>query len=900
MNNNKYSWWRHLPLGATLALALLAGCSEEEPGSELNAPVLLADGATDVARTTVTVQGSIDGNLENVTSYGVVYSISQDFPSDGTTVRTLEGKPEEGFCSLTLQNLTPNTHYYYCWFASTGASEVRSRASEFTTTSTSKPLFSALTTDTIGENFVRFRCRVEEIGDTYLVEYGVSYKTKTETVKTFIPIAADSLTDRTTNEYVVEIKNLNPATSYEVKPYAKNSSDKDGASGMLEGYGETIEVQTANQQSPELELLEPSDVGYVSAKATGKVVRALGSNGKIEERGFCYGETEEPTIANAHVKAEGTTLNELYSATLTDLKENTTYYVRAYAKNIVDGKERYGYSKEVFSFTTTQLEKPWFNYSWGSDGIDATSIEITATIENFKDANVIAEKGFIWDEVNGEVTLETVKEGHKLVITEGNKTFTGKITGLKMNTRYFVRAYATYKAGENVKTGYSGGAEITTNSFQAASLSYPQITEVSHFSATLTGGISDSGNGTIVKRGFCISQKNQEPTIESNDLMEVTDENFTWKVEKLQPNTSYYVRAFAVCQLEDKEETVYSGWNSFNTLAIQGASFNLIESTDVELFTATVSIGISAVGDGELIEKGFCWIENDGQWINPDLENNTGMQAVADGTPENFKLNITNLKHDKEYIICAYAKTKLGDIVTVSYSGSTSIHTRSIQGASFNDINITSTGFATLTVASGINNAGDGELIEKGFCWLKIKDGIWINPKLENCTGSTAVTDGTMEEFVLTINQLLPNTQYTVCAYAKTKLGEAVTVSYSGTTSSSTNGLSVSANVSNIAGTTCEVSGYFFNEMPELEEYGFCWTTDENAQPSLDNKVASTNLDENRNFSATLEGLATGTTYYVRAYVTCEGVTVYEDGYRTFTTKRIPGKDDNVSPDKKD
>jgi hypothetical protein len=74
-----------------LNLLLLSGvmfsfqaCSDVEPGEDLMPPTLQTVSALNIARTSVTVKGSVSGGLNAVQECGVKYSTSKEFPADKT------------------------------------------------------------------------------------------------------------------------------------------------------------------------------------------------------------------------------------------------------------------------------------------------------------------------------------------------------------------------------------------------------------------------------------------------------------------------------------------------------------------------------------------------------------------------------------------------------------------------------------------------------------------------------------------------------------------------------------------------------------------------------------------------------------------------------------------------
>jgi hypothetical protein len=72
-----------------------------------------------------------------------------------------------------------------------------------------------------------------------------------------------------------------------------------------------------------------TETSFYSCKLSGTVVSNGGLN--ITEKGFCFSSSSQsPTLANSSILAN----NQNFDAVLNSLNENTTYYVRAYAKNL--------------------------------------------------------------------------------------------------------------------------------------------------------------------------------------------------------------------------------------------------------------------------------------------------------------------------------------------------------------------------------------------------------------------------------------------------------------------------------------------------------------------------------------------------------------------------------------
>lgn len=136
--------------------------------------------------------------------------------------------------------------------------------------------------------------------------------------------------------YKVVMQNLLPATKYYIRAYAVNSAGT--------AYGEEISFTTLTQKSvPQLTTSSVSNILVKTAQAGGSVINWGGDS--VFVRGVCYGENPNPTVNNFKT-INGADIGS-FSTVIGNLKENTKYYLRAYAENSVG----VGYGDEV-SFNT--------------------------------------------------------------------------------------------------------------------------------------------------------------------------------------------------------------------------------------------------------------------------------------------------------------------------------------------------------------------------------------------------------------------------------------------------------------------------------------------------------------------------------------------------------------------
>lgn len=114
-----------------------------------------------------------------------------------------------------------------------------------------------------------------------------------------------------------------------------------------------------------------SSTAQVSASVTGS---------EFSSRGFCYSTSENPTIEDQLAEVRGS-----WTATLTGLTQNTTYYVRAFAET--DGGPVYS-DQVSFTTTTETLEEQLAAYTPPSYLDDYTSMASWDDRANWNLANV--------------------------------------------------------------------------------------------------------------------------------------------------------------------------------------------------------------------------------------------------------------------------------------------------------------------------------------------------------------------------------------------------------------------------------------------------------------------------------------------------------------------------------
>jgi len=154
---------------------------------------------------------------------------------------------------------------------------------------------------------------------------------------------------------------------------------------------------------------------------------------------------------------------------------------------------------------------------------------------------------------------------YDFTVSSGNGTgsFSVDLSNLQPNTQYFIRAYATNSVGIT----YGNEVSFTTQIDSSTIITLPTLTTSNAFNITSTsaysgGVITDDGGSFVVSRGICYSLS-QNPTVSDSIIPSGIDTGtFSINITGLQPNTTYYVRAYA----SNSVGIVYGNEISFTTL----------------------------------------------------------------------------------------------------------------------------------------------------------------------------------------------------------------------------------------------------------------------------------------------------------------------------------------------
>ena len=429
-------------------------------------------------------------------------------------------------------------------------------------------------------------------------------------------ITTDGILD--IGQFSSEINTLTSNTKYYVRAYATNIEGT--------GYGNTISFTTKGKA--QLTTADITELTAASAVSGGNITNDGGS--EITARGVCWNTSIDPTISNN--KTSDSVGSGIFSSKIINLTENVLYYARAYATN--SSGTSYG---NTISFTTTSATKPIITTA-AISGITKTSAISGGAISSDGGA-AITSRGVCWStSSNPTIANNKTNDG------TGTATFTSNITALNPNTLYYVRAYATNKAG------ISYGNEILFSTLiptMPTLSSTSVISNITQTTATSGGTISDDGGSAITMRGVCWSTSTN-PTISNSKTTDGTGTgSFTSNLTGLTAGVTYYVRAYAM----NLYGTAYGNAVQFST--IDFPSLTSVAANSITTNSAGCGGNVTSDGGSAITDRGVCWSTSS----NPTILNYTTNDGNGTGS---FTSYLTGLTSGTIYYARAYATNSAG------------------------------------------------------------------------------------------------------------------------------------------------------------------------------------------------------------------------------------------------
>ncbi|MBS9766622.1 MAG: carboxypeptidase regulatory-like domain-containing protein [Flavobacteriaceae bacterium] len=209
-----------------------------------------------------------------------------------------------------------------------------------------------------------------------------------------------------------------------------------------------VSMEVLAKQKPSVSSMQSSEVKYNSVGVSA-YISSVGS-AAVSAYGFCWSTSPNPTTADNKNNLGGTSTKKAFDATITGLTSKTLYYVRAYATN----EEGTTYS-DAISITTLAPPTMAVVRTFATEDVKYNQLTANGSIDDLGDGYVTA-YGFCYSSTNPNPTLSDQSMSLGSITNTGS--FSGEVTGLEQQTKYFIRAYATNSKG----TAYGATVEATT------------------------------------------------------------------------------------------------------------------------------------------------------------------------------------------------------------------------------------------------------------------------------------------------------------------------------------------------------------------------------------------------------------------------------------------------------
>jgi len=386
-------------------------------------------------------------------------------------------------------------------------------------------------------------------------------------------------------------------------------------------------------------------------------------------------------------------------------------------------------------------------------------------------------------------------------------------------------------------------------------------TNITISSVTAGGDVTKSGGDDVTERGVCWSTSRNPVVTGSHVTSGKGTGEFTANITGLDPDTKYYIRAYA----KNSAGTGYGNEVSFTTTALTVPVLTTTAATAITYNSASSGGDISSDGGASVTARGICWSTS----ANPTTDND----KTADGTGTgSFTSVLSSLTPGTVYHVRAYATNSVG----TGYGNEITFTALALSAPTVTTTEASSIGLTTASSGGNVTNDGGSDVSARGICWATTANPTISNSKTSDGTGTGAFTSS--------LTSLTAATEYHVRAYATNSTGTAYGNEVTFTTSPVGVPVLTTTAISAISYSSAASGGVITSDGgAAISVKGVCWSTSQN--PTIADSKTS-NGTGTGTFTSNLAGLNSGTTYYVRAYATNNAGTGYGDEL-SFSTNAV-------------
>ena len=421
--------------------------------------------------------------------------------------------------------------------------------------------------------------------------------------------------------------------------------------------------------SPALTTGAASDIYRVGATLSGSIQKSDGV--VVKDCGILISELQS-MAEYTEIKTAST--ENTFDVIAQNLEPGKKYYYCAYASS--------GYSiarGEIKEFTTTDSNAPVFS-ELAVSGKDEKSFTVATTILD-EGGSKLSLCGFCW-KLSEENSAEPTWEDNTTNVAAQSSAISVRIKDLIPNKSYLVRAYGVNGRG----VGYGKTITVSTNNATVPAVSSITPGDSTATSISVKAGILSAGESSISEIGFCWSSENQEPTtahLKYNATNQLGQAEFNTKIADLKPETTYYIRAYAINEQgtgygdvytfatgRDAEPGIYSlqdlvdfreARNAGNDVSKWKNSQGVINIfADIDMNSIDNWTMISNINEGEILEgNGHKLLNLKMIYVSSDIQT-FGFIGVNSGTIRNLIIGTGSKFIIPQTAICSNGAVNLG------------------------------------------------------------------------------------------------------------------------------------------------------------------------------------------------------------------------------------------------
>lgn len=596
----------------------------------------------------------------------------------------------------------------------------------------------------------------------------------------------------------------------------------------INGNWDDKNVKGFNKVGPSIDSTIINQITQTGATLKSTLIESGGSD--VLTLGFCFSITPNPTITQSFVTTNPINQGD-FEILVSDLKPNTTYYVRSFASNLIG----LSYGHEV-SFKTVNIPSTIASLNT-KNAISITQNTAVSGGDIISDGrSPILSKGICYAELSNPTVADSLTNNGS-----GSSSYFSTLKNLKPNTKYYIRSYATNAIG----TAYGNEVNFTTNPIQIVlpTITTKAATQITKSSFRTGSFITSDGNGLITSKGICYS-KTANPTIQDSVILCGTGSvSFDTSIYNLSTNSKYYIRAFAI----NSAGTVYGNEVEATTLVDLVMPQILTSAINNITFTSASSGGFAInAGGGSITSKGICYDTSS----NPTTANSVINAGIGSA---DFISNFNGLNPGTKYYLRAFVVNELGMAYGNEISFTTTAYSKP-NVATSSATNITQT---TSTVGGNVISDGGKTITSRGICY-----GLQSNPTIAD---SIKFSGSGLGVFSVGLAKLKSNTTYFARSFATNSIGTSYGNEITITTTPYIEPVVVTNNAIDITRTSAQLIGNITDDGgTAITSRGFYYSTI--SPVTTINGIIVSSGNGSGLFNASITNLQPNTKYYVVAF----------------------------------